>query len=174
MTRASILPRPDLRHLWALMIATVILAAVSLMPQMATAEPSAGEMPPMVQVVESPKSFVETVDAFRVEVENAGWSLLNENNMAGVLSARGYTINPVIIFDVCSGRYSAQILGDDEARPMSAFMPCRVSIYQTSDEAVFIARMNSAAFTEMMDPVVAEVMAASDAEISEIIDATIR
>ena len=66
MTRASILPRPDLRHLWALMIATVILAAVSLMPQMATAEPSAGEMPPMVQVVESPKSFVETVDAFRV------------------------------------------------------------------------------------------------------------
>jgi uncharacterized protein (DUF302 family) len=57
---------------------------------------------------------------------------------------------------------------------MSAFMPCRVSIYQTSDESVFIARMNSGAFTEMMDPMVAEVMAASDAEIAEIIEATIR
>ena len=174
MTHASVLPRPDLRHLWALMISAVLLAAASLMPQTAAAEPVDGEMPPMVQVVESPKNFAETVDAFRVEVQNAGWSLLNENNMAGVLSARGYTIDPVIIFDVCSGRYSAEILGHDDARPMSAFMPCRVSIYQTSDETVFIARMNSAAFTEMMDPMVAEVMAASDAEISEIIDATIR
>jgi len=174
MIRTSILPRPDLRHLWALMISAVLLASASLIPNMVAAQQADGEMPPMVQVVQSPKSFVETVDAFRVEVENAGWSLLNENNMAGVLSARGYTINPVIIFDVCSGRYSAQILGHDEARPMSAFMPCRVSIYQTSDETVFIARMNSAAFTEMMDPMVAEVMAASDEEISEIIDATIR
>lgn len=174
MVLANVMSRPGLRQLAALAIAAVLLAAASLMPQTAAAEQVEGEMPPMVQLVESPKSFAETVDAFRVEVERAGWSLLNETNMAGVLSARGYTIDPVIIFDACSGRYSAEILGHDEARPMSAFMPCRVSIYQTSDETVFIARMNSAAFTEMMDPMVAEVMAASDAEISEIIDATIR
>lgn len=174
MVLANVMSRPGLRQLAALAITAVLLAAASLMPQTAAAEQVEGEMPPMVQLVESPKSFAETVDAFRVEVERAGWSLLNETNMAGVLSARGYTIDPVIIFDACSGRYSAEILGHDEARPMSAFMPCRVSIYQTSDETVFIARMNSAAFTEMMDPMVAEVMAASDAEISEIIDATIR
>ena len=174
MVLATVTPRPDLRHLAAQMMAAVLLAAAILMPQTVAAQQGEGEMPPMVQVVESPKSFAETVDAFRVEVERAGWSLLNETNMAGVLSARGYTIDPVIIFDACSGRYSAEILGQDEARPMSAFMPCRVSIYQTSDESVFIARMNSGAFTEMMDPMVAEVMAASDAEIAEIIEATIR
>ena len=172
MTRSYQIQFPILRQLSVLMMAAVLMAAVNLMPQAVAAEQ--GEMPPMVQVVESPKSFAETVDAFRAEVDNAGWSLLNENNMAGVLSARGYTLDPVIIFDVCSGRYSAEILGNDEARPFSAFMPCRVSIYKTADESVFIARMNTAAFADMMDPMVGEIMAASDGEISEIIAATIR
>ena len=174
MGHATVTPRPDLRHVAGLVLASLLLAAAFVMPQAAAADTGEDEMPPMVQVVESPKSFADTVDAFRVEVEDAGWSLLNETNMAGVLSARGYTIDPVIIFDACSGRYSAQILGEDAARPMSAFMPCRVSIYKTADDSVFIARMNSAAFGDMMDPMVAEVMAASDAEISEIIEATIR
>ena len=53
-------------------------------------------------------------------------------------------------------------------------MPCRVSIYMTSEGDVFIARMNAAAFAGMMDPMVAEVMIASDNEISEIIAAAIR
>lgn len=174
MTHARLMIRPDLRQVSAVIMAAVLLVAASLIPNMVAAQQADGEMPPMVQVVQSPKSFVETVDAFRTEVAQAGWSLLNENNMAGVLSARGYTIDPVIIFDVCSGRYSAQILSHDEARPISAFMPCRVSIYMTSEGDVFIARMNAAAFAGMMDPMVAEVMIASDNEISEIIAAAIR
>jgi len=174
MTRATLSILPDPRRLSALMMAAVLLLAASLMPHMVAAQQADGEMPPMVQVVQSPKSFVDTVSAFRAEVARAGWSLLNENNMAGVLSARGYTIDPVIIFDVCSGRYSAQILSHDEARPISAFMPCRVSIYMTSDGDVFIARMNAAAFAAMMDPMVAEVMIASDNDIAEIIAAAIR
>lgn len=178
MTVTNMFAIPTLRRLSALVLAAALMAAAAVMPQTAAADghggAEAGEMPQMVQLVQSPKNFPETVDAFRTEVANAGWSLLNENNMAGVLSARGYTIDPVIIFDVCSGRYSAQILEHDEARPVSAFMPCRVSIYQTSEGDVFIARMNTAAFAAMMDPMVAEVMIASDEEISQIIDAAIR
>ena len=174
MYSASQIPASALRRLTALVMGAVLVAAASLMPHTAAAEPEAGEMPEMVVVTPSPHSFAETVDAFRAAVVDGGWSLLNENNMAGVLSARGYTLDPVIIFDACSGQYSAQILGHDEARPMSAFMPCRVSIYKTSEGEVFFARMNSAAFGAMMDPMVAEVMAASDAEISEIIDSVIR
>lgn len=174
MTPANQIKFSIAQRLSALLLAAALMVSINLIPQAAVAEQQDGEMPPMVQVIESPKSFAETVDAFRAEVDNAGWSLLNENNMAGVLSERGYTLDPVVIFDVCSGRYSAQILGNDEARPFSAFMPCRVSIYKTSDESVFIARMNTAAFADMMDPMVGEVMAASDAEISEIIAATIR
>ncbi len=171
MTHSNTLSLAVLRRLSAVMAAAVFLAAASVMPQPAASEQPEAEM---VQVVPSPKSFAETVSAFRAEVAEAGWSLLNETNMAGVLSERGYTLDPVIIFDACSGKYSAEILGHDESRPISAFMPCRVSIYQTSEGDVFIARMNTAAFADMMDPRVAEVMTASDDEISAIIDATIR
>jgi len=53
-------------------------------------------------------------------------------------------------------------------------MPCRVSIYQTSDGKVYIARMNAGAVTEMMLTGVAEVMLASDKEIAEIIANAVR
>ena len=171
---ASQIPAISLRRLSAMVMGALLMAAATVMPQTATAEAEAGEMPEMVVVTPSPHGFAETVDAFREAVAEGGWSLLNETNMAGVLSARGHTLDPVIIFDACSGQYSAQILGHDEARPMSAFMPCRVSIYKTSEGDVFFARMNTAAFAAMLDPMVAEVMTASDAEISEIIDSVVR
>lgn len=174
MRADKLIPSTALTRLAALVFGAALMTAASLMPQGAAAEPQAGEMPEMVVLTQSPHSFAETVDAFREAVVDGGWSLLNENNMAGVLSARGYTLDPVIIFDACSGRYSAQILGHDEARPMSAFMPCRVSIYKTSEGDVFFARMNTAAFAAMLDPMVADVMTASDKEISAIIDAVIR
>jgi uncharacterized protein (DUF302 family) len=132
------------------------------------------EQPQLVQVVKSNKSFPDTLSTFKEEVRKAGWSLLNSNNMAGVLSERGFTLHPVVVLDVCSGKYSARILSNDDYRPISAFMPCRVSIYQTSTGDVFIARMNTGAFVQMMPPEVAEVMIASDSEIAEIIARTVR
>lgn len=147
--------------------------ALATAAMVAPANAQDGAMPEMVQLTPSPHSFAETVDRFRDAAIDAGWSILNETNMAGILSARGYTLDPVIIFDACSGRYSAQILSQDEARPISAFMPCRVSVYKTSDEQVFLSRMNTEGFAPMLDPQVAEVMLASDAEISAIIDVTI-
>lgn len=165
--------QPVSRRALAGLVAFAVMVMLAFAPLQAQAD-GHGEMPEMVQVVPSGKSFAETLDTFRAEVAEAGWSILNENNMAGVLSARGYTLDPVMIIDVCSGQYSAQILGSDEARPISAFMPCRVSIYQTSDGEVYIARMNTEAFAPMLDPMVAEVMLASDAEISAIIDATVQ
>ena len=154
----------------ALMFKTVILLfALFFLPWSAMAQDAGHEQPQLVQVVQSSKSFSETLMAFREEAGKAGWSILNENNMAGVLSERGFTLHPVVILDVCSGQYSARILGKDDYRPISAFMPCRVSIYQTSDGKVFVARMNTSAFVDMMPPEVAQVMSASDQEVDEII-----
>jgi uncharacterized membrane-anchored protein len=42
-------------------------------------------------VVKSNKSFPETLKAFKEEVRQTGGSVLNGNNMAGVLSERGFT-----------------------------------------------------------------------------------
>lgn len=154
--------------------ALVSFLGIWMLPGNAVAREAAGDQPQLVQVIQSQKSFSETLKTFKEEVGKAGWSVLNANNMAGVLSERGFTLHPVVILDVCSGKYSARILSNDEYRPISAFMPCRVSIYQTSDGAVFIARMNTNAFVHMMPPEVAEVMSASDEEIDRVIAATVR
>ncbi len=132
-----------------------------------------GERPDMVKVTPSPHSFPATLAAFEHEASEAGWSILNRNNMAGTLSERGFTIDPVVILDVCSGRYSAQILEEDAFRPVSAFMPCRVSIYQDSQGDVFISRMNVPGFLPMMPEGVAEVMEKSSEEIEAIIERTV-
>lgn len=147
----------------------MLFLAIMMLPGHAVAQGTAGDQPQFVVVVKSQKSFPATLKAFREEVSKAGWSVLNAHNMAGVRSERGFTLNPVVILDVCSGKYSARILGKDEYRPISVFMPCRVSIYRTTDGKVYIARMNSGAFVKMMPPEVAEVMSASDDEVATII-----
>lgn len=126
------------------------------------------QMQPLM-VTEIKKPYGAVVESFRSEVRAAGWSILNTHNMAGVLSEKGYTLHPVLIFDLCSGKYSAQILAKDEFRFISAFMPCRVSIYQTSDGKVFISRMNAQAFAPMMPRELAEVLLKSSSEIEAII-----
>ncbi len=152
-----------------LFVFLMFFIASSALPGHAFAQGAEGGQQQLVVIVESTKSFSETLESFKEEVTKGGWSVLNANNMAGVLSERGFTVHPVVILDVCSGNYSARILSRDEYRPISAFMPCRVSIYKTSDGKVFIARMNTEAFAKMMSPEVAEVMVKSDEEVSEFI-----
>lgn len=85
-----------------LALITLCLLAVTPAPQTVAAEqpPVAAEQPQLVQVVQSEKSFAETLKSFREEVGKAGWSVLNSHNMAGVLSERGFTLHPVVILDV--------------------------------------------------------------------------
>lgn len=153
------------RALTSLFIAALFLLLIGSGISLA----QSANQPQMVVVVQSNKPFAETLKAFRDEAIKAGWSVLNSTNMAGILSERGFTLAPVVILDVCSGKYSAQILRNDAYRPISAFMPCRISIYQTTDGKVFVTRMNTAAFTSMMPAEVADVMKSSDAEIAQII-----
>jgi len=153
----------------------VLFFVICILPGLLVAQGTAGDRPQLVQVVQSQKSFPETLKAFKQEVtQNRAGVCLNVNNLAGVLSERGFTLHPVVVLDVCSGKHSSRILSNDDYRPFSAFMPCRVSIYQTSDGKVYIARMNAGAVTEMMLTGVAEVMLASDKEIAEIIANAVR
>ncbi len=131
------------------------------------------DQPPMFLQTESPKSLPETVAVFKEEVAVAGWSILNVTNMAGILSKKGYTLSPVLIFDVCSGKYSARILAKDEYRFITPLMPCRVSIYQTSKGEVIISRLNAKSIALMFDAELAEIMLKSGGELEAIIKKTI-
>lgn len=131
------------------------------------------KQPQMFLQTESPKSLPKTVQIFKEEVSAAGWSILNTTNMAGILSTKGYTLDPILIFDVCSGKYSARILAKDEYRFVTPLMPCRMSIYQTSKGKVIISRLNAKSMTPMFSGELADIMMKSSEELEEIIKKTI-
>ena len=161
----------DLNKYFVALLAAVVLAFASGQAQ---AEGNANVSPHQMFVeTVSPANLPTTVSVFLEEVKAAGWSHLDTINMAGVLSARGFTLDPVMILEVCSGRYSAALLDSDETRFVASMIPCRVAIYQTSDDRVIISRMNAAAMAKMMPGEVAEVMAASGTEVEAIIAATL-
>jgi len=151
-----------------------LAGAATFMAGPAAAEvPVDGKQRPLYIEVASPADFPKTLDAFRTETKAAGWSIVTEHNLAGMLSARGYTLHPVIVLEVCNSTYGAQLLAKDEYRYVSSMMPCRVSIYQTSTGKVVISRMNASMFAEMVAGEVAEVMLKADSEMDAIIKKTL-
>ena len=154
------------KYLVKLMIAMAIIYTPALMA-------SETEQPQMFLLSESPKGFKETVKVFKEEVKKGEWSILNTTNLSGILSAKGFTLHPVLILDVCSGKYSAKILEKDEYRHVTPLMPCRTSIYKTSKGKVIIARLNAKAMAPMFEPGLAQIMLTSSDEIEKIISNTI-
>ena len=171
-----------MRHILKNSFGTVcLIAAMALVPSFATAQtktptpvPTAdAKMPPMFIENTSPADLPKTIAAFKAEAQAAGWSVLTEHNMAGILSARGYTLHPVIVIEVCSGKYSAQLLAKDETRHVASMIPCRVAVYQTSAGKVIISRMNTGMFASMMSGEVAQVIKMSGDEMEAIIAKTL-
>ena len=161
----------------ALFVAALALAAATLAtPALAQAQPKAAMQPPSMFLEDtSPKALVPTVEAFREAVKAGGWSILGVTNMAGILSERGFTLHPVLVFDACSGKYSSELLARDETRFVASMIPCRVAIYQTSTGKVIISRMNSVAMSTMVGhPAAAEVIKKSGEEMELIIKATLK
>lgn len=150
-----------------------LIGAAMLVAGPVSAEaPAAGNPSPFMEDA-SPADFPKTLDAFRNEVKAAGWSVVTEHNLAGNLSARGYTVSPVMVLEICNIKYAAQLLAKDENRSVSSMMPCRVSIYQTSTGKVMMSRMNAPLFASMLDGEAAEVALKANSEMEAIIKKTL-
>ena len=119
---------------------------------------------------ESPYPFDETVQRFEQEVDQAGWSVMVTHDMQEILERHGHEVAAVKIFELCSSRYSAEVLAEDDARIISPMMPCRVSIYETTDGATYISRMNSQLMAKPFGGVIARVMDTAAVETEEIIE----
>jgi len=124
----------------------------------------------MMMEDESRYGFEETIDRFETKVDDAGWSIVNTHDMQAVLEGHGYDVDRVETFELCSSEYSAEILKLDDERIVSPLMPCRISIYETSDGSVHIARMNSSLMARTFGGVINDVMQKAAAETEEIID----
>jgi len=118
----------------------------------------------MMTVDASPYDFEGTVAAFEQAAADAGWSILEARDMQAVVAKHGADVLPVTNFDLCSSEHSIRILEQDDERIVAPMMPCRVSIYETSDGTVHIARMNSGLVAQTFGGLISDVMSTASQE----------
>ncbi len=118
---------------------------------------------------ESRYDFDKTIEVFEKQVSEAGWSIITVHNMSETLNQHGHNVDEVMVFELCSARYSAEILRHDDERIISPLMPCRVAIYKKSDGNTYISRMDNEAFARPFGGVIHEVMTQAAADIEDII-----
>lgn len=123
---------------------------------------------------ESLYGFEETVERFEEGVREAGWSVAGIHDMQEILDGHGHDVISIKIYELCSSRYSALILKEDDERIVSPLMPCRVSIYEKSDGKTYITRMNSTLMARPFGGLIHEVMEKAAEETEVIIHPLLR
>jgi len=128
-------------------------------------------MAPRLMMVESESKygFDQTVEAFKAEVDRAGWKVVGQHDMKATLANFGHDVLAVTIVEVCSAKYSAAILKLDAERIVSPLIPCRIAIYEKSNGNTYIGRMNSPLFGRMFGGVINDVMKEATAITEEMI-----
>ncbi len=115
-------------------------------------------------------SYDETVEKLSEKIMSIGnWEIQHIHDLQETLRKNGKDVLPIKIIELCSPKYSGRILERDEERLYSSLLPCRISIYQTSDGATRISRMDSAAMAAQIGGLVEEVMTEAFAEIEKVL-----
>jgi len=118
----------------------------------------------MFSEIESPYGFEETIARIQHNVEDnpelkaKGWALVGLRNVAKAVQNDGGNVLPAMMVEICSTKYSAPILKDDDLRILSILMPCKISVYKKQDGKVYIGTMNAGLMGMMFGPLVSEVM----------------
>ena len=113
--------------------------------------------------------FDATVEQFEQKVRDAGWSILTVHDMQETLRGHGHDVLSVKIFELCSARYSAEILELDDERIVAPLMPCRIAIYEKSNGNIYISRMDSELLARPFGGVIKDVMQVAAVEIEDVI-----
>jgi len=132
-------------------------------------------MTPKLMVKESPSpfSFDETIERLRAAVEERGWKIPHMHDLQETLNKHGFIVPRTTVIEVCKPPIAYSMLKNDHARSMSAFMPCRISVYENSDHKVLISRMNGVNVSSMFLGVIRKSMKQAAVESEEIIFAAI-
>ena len=128
----------------------------------------------MMMEDESKYGFDETVAQFETAVTDAKWKIAGLHDMKAILDGFGYDVLNVKIYELCSSKYSAVILQEDDERIVSPLMPCRVAIYEKSDGKTYITRMNSTLMAKPFGGLIDEVMQQAASETEVIIEKLIK
>jgi uncharacterized protein (DUF302 family) len=123
----------------------------------------------MIKEDVSKYEFEEAVTRLEEEALRQGWKIPTVHNLQEVMRNFGKDVLEVKVFELCHPEHAWEILSRDKERMVTSLMPCRVSIYKTSDGKTWVSRMNTSLMGSMMPGVVPKVMKAASEESEAII-----
>jgi uncharacterized protein (DUF302 family) len=118
-------------------------------------------------------SFDETIERIETAAEENGWKVPAVHIISNSVASGGYEVAPVAVIELCKVDLAGQILSEDESRVVSSMMPCRVSIYETSNGDVVVSRMNTALVSKLFGGNIQSLMATATAETEVILNSVI-
>lgn len=130
---------------------------------------------PDIMIIEnkSPLGYEETVQAIQDAAVAQGWKVPTVHEIDKSVNKAGYDVLPVSVIELCQPDHAGRILQQDDARVVTSMMPCRVSVYETSDGSVIISRMNTSMISKVFGGTVTKVMADASAESEQILSAVL-
>ncbi len=116
----------------------------------------------MIRVQASPDDLETTVQNICNQAEQQGWVISSIAKIdESVAKHRGGDVPRVRLINFCQPNYAGEILGDSEARHVSVFMPCTISVYEGDKGEVYVSSMNAGLLGRMMGGTIAKVMGGS-------------
>lgn len=127
----------------------------------------------MVVETKSSMDYENTLKAIMQATKDKGWKIPTIHRLDESMAKFGHTVPPTAVIELCHPTHAVKILKEDDARMVSSFMPCRVSVYERSDGSVIISRMNSSLMSNIFPDLISEVMADATSEVEDIINAAL-
>ena len=118
-------------------------------------------------IVETEKSFDDTVVSVLKNVEQRGWSIFQIYDVKERLAAKGFKQNPLKIIEICSGKYANQFLNKN--RLISLCMPCKINVLEENGK-MKIACMKPTMISQFFPEVIKDETEEAEKDIKEIID----
>jgi uncharacterized protein (DUF302 family) len=113
----------------------------------------------MITTHESRLGFDETVATLQTAATGKQWLIPKVYDMQASLKKEGYTdMSKLSILSLCQPHYAYNILKNDSDKFVTAVMPCRMGVYETTDGKVMISGMNMGLMSKMFGGNIAKVM----------------
>ena len=119
-------------------------------------------------VLESSKSFDETVKAVEQKTVQKGFRVLHTHDVAATLAEKGFAREPMKIVEICNARYANEALNKDIR--LAVMLPCPICVY-TERGKTFINTFRPSAIPNFFPEAHVESLAAEvDRVVLEIIN----
>lgn len=118
-------------------------------------------------IVETSKSFDETVISVLRAVEKKGWSIFQIYDVKERLAAKGFSQPPLKIIEFCSAKHANNFLAKNKL--ISLCMPCKINVLE-DDGQVKIVGMKSSVLPYFFPEIKKEETELVEKEVKEIID----